>query len=40
MQNYFAYMIVKFKYLGTTLHSDGDMSTEINKSTQWGWNNG
>ena len=32
--------VIEFKYLGTTLHSDGDMSTEINKRTQWGWNNG
>ena len=32
--------IIEFKYLENTLHSDGDMSTEINKMTQWGWNNG
>ena len=25
--------------LGSTLHSDGGMSTEINKNTQCGWNN-
>ena len=30
--------VTEFKYLGTTLHSDGDMSTEINKRTQCGWN--
>ena len=29
----------EFKYLGSTLQSDGDMSTEINKRTQCGWNN-
>ena len=28
--------VIEFKYLGTTLHCDGDMSTEINKRTQWG----
>ena len=32
--------IIEFKYLENTLHRDGDMSTEINKRTQWGWNNG
>ena len=32
--------VIEFKYLGNTLHSDGDMGTEINKRTQWGWNNG
>ena len=31
---------IEFKYMGNTLHSDSDMSTEINKRTQWGWNNG
>ena len=31
--------VTEFKYLGSTLHSDGDMSTEINKRTQCGWNN-
>ena len=29
----------EFKYLGSTLQSDGEMSTEINKRTQCGWNN-
>ena len=29
----------EFKYLGRTLQSDGDMSTEVNKRTQCGWNN-
>ena len=29
----------EFKYLGSTLQSNGDMSTEINKRTQCGWNN-
>ena len=28
--------VIEFKYMGTTLHSDGDMSTEINKRTQYG----
>ena len=32
--------VIEFEYLGTTLHSDGDMSTELNKRTQCGWNNG
>ena len=32
--------VIEFKYLGTTLHSDGDMGTEISKRTEWGWNNG
>ena len=31
--------VTEFKYLGSTLQSDGGMSTEINKSTQCGWNN-
>ena len=31
--------VTDFKYLGSTLHSNGDMSTEINKRTQCGWNN-
>ena len=31
--------ITEFKYLGTTLQSDGDMNTEVNKRTQRGWNN-
>ncbi len=31
--------VTEFKYLGGTLHSDGDMSTEINKMNQCGWNN-
>ena len=31
--------VSEFKYLGSTLQSDGDMSTEINKRTQCGWNN-
>ena len=25
--------VIEFKYMGNTLHSDGDMSTEINKRT-------
>ena len=31
--------VTKFKYLGSTLQSDGDMTTEINKRNQCGWNN-
>ena len=31
--------VTEFKYLGSTLQSDDDMSTEINKRTQCGWNN-
>ena len=31
--------VTDFKYLGSTAQSDGDMSTEINKMTQCGWNN-
>ena len=31
--------VIELKNMGRTLHSDGDMSTEINKRTQWGWNN-
>ena len=29
----------EFKYMGSTLHSDGDMNTEENKRTRCGWNN-
>ena len=31
--------VTEFKYLGSTLQSDGDISTEINKRNQCGWNN-
>ena len=31
--------VTEFKYLGRTLQSDGDKTTEINKRTQCGWNN-
>ena len=31
--------VTEIKYLGSTLQSDGGMSTEINKRTQCGWNN-
>ena len=31
--------VTEFKYRENTLHSDGDMNTEINKRTQCGWNN-
>ena len=31
--------VTEFNYLGSTLQSDGGMSTEINKRTQCGWNN-
>ena len=29
----------EFKYLGSTLQSDGDMNTEVNKKIQCEWNN-
>ena len=31
--------VTEFKYLGSTLQSDGDMTAEINKRNQCGWNN-
>ena len=31
--------VTEFSYIGSTLHCHGDMSTEINKRTQCGWNN-
>ena len=31
--------VTELKYLGSTLQSDGDTSTEVNKRTQCGWNN-
>ena len=31
--------VTELKYLGSTLQSDGDMSTEVKKRTQCGWNN-
>ena len=31
--------VTEFKYLGSTMQSDGDMTTEINKRNQCGWNN-
>ena len=31
--------VTEFKYLGSTLQSDGDMITEINEWTQCGWSN-
>ena len=31
--------VTEFKYLGSTLQSDGDLTTEINKRSQYGWNN-
>ena len=31
--------VTEFKYLGSTLQSDGDVNTEVNKRTQCGWNN-
>ena len=31
--------VTEFKYLGSTLQSDGDMTTEINKRNRCGWNN-
>ena len=32
-------LVSEFKYLGSTLQSDGDMNTEVNKRTPCGWNN-
>ena len=32
--------VTEFKYLGSTLQSDGDMNADVNKRTQCGWNNG
>ena len=29
----------EFKYMGSTLQSDGDMNTEETKRTRYGWNN-
>ena len=29
----------EFKYMGSTLHNDGDMNTEVNQRTQCVWNN-
>ena len=31
--------VTEFKYLGSTLQSDGDMNTEVIKKTECGWNN-
>ena len=31
--------VTEFKYLGSPVQSDGDMSTDVNKRTQSGWNN-
>ena len=31
--------VIEFKYLGNTLKSDWYMNAEVNKRTQWGWNN-
>ena len=31
--------VTEFKYMGSTMQSDGDMSTEVKKRTQCGWNN-
>ena len=31
--------VTEFKYLGSTLHRNGDTNTEINKMTQCGWTN-
>ena len=39
MQSALQPQVTEFKYMGSTLHSDGDMNTEINKRTQCGWNN-
>ena len=29
--------VTEFKYLGSTLQSDGDINAEVNKRTQYGW---
>ena len=29
--------VTEFKYLGSTLQSDGDTTTEVNKRTRCGW---
>ena len=31
--------VTEFKYMGSTMQSDGDMSREVNKRIQCGWNN-
>ena len=31
--------VTELKFLGSTLPSDGDMNTEVNRRTQCGWNN-
>ena len=31
--------VTEFKCLGSSLQSDGDLNTEINKRTRCGWNN-
>ena len=31
--------VTEFKYMGSTLQSDGGMGTDITKRTQFGWNN-
>ena len=30
--------VTEFKHMGSTLHSDGDINTEVNKRIQCGWN--
>ena len=32
-------LVTEFKYMGSTLQSDGDMNTEVNKRTLCAWNN-
>ena len=39
MQSALPPQVTEFKYLGSTLQSDVDMNTEVNKRTQCRWNN-
>ena len=39
MQSAHLLQVTEFKYLGSTMRSDGDMSTEITNRIQFGWNN-
>ena len=31
--------VTEFKYLGSTLQSNGGVDVEVNRRTKWGWNN-
>ena len=39
MQSAQLHQVNEFKYMGSTLQSDGDMNTEETKRTRYGWNN-